>query len=226
MEKIKINSEKRTTINIVGPKNMHNELISQFLGNALGATCNINGDVERLMEMPEAEKEKKLILFDIRHKDMHRLFIELNGKIKVIKPFILMALYNMEYNTGSEKEALHRGIKGFFYINDTKDLFLKGVTSILKGQLWVSRELLSECVLEDIDGYQAIGPRIHKNGNNLLSRRETEIITMVSVGARNEEIADKLCISPHTVKTHLYNIYKKIKVGDRLQAVLWAAKHL
>jgi DNA-binding CsgD family transcriptional regulator len=49
---------------------------------------------------------------------------------------------------------------------------------------------------------------------------------MISVGAKNEEIADKLFISPNTVKTHIYNIFKKIDVPNRLQAALWAAKHL
>jgi DNA-binding CsgD family transcriptional regulator len=48
----------------------------------------------------------------------------------------------------------------------------------------------------------------------------------VAIGATNEEIGDKLCISPHTVKTHLYNIFKKINVPNRIQATLWAAKNL
>jgi len=49
---------------------------------------------------------------------------------------------------------------------------------------------------------------------------------MVAVGAKNEEIADELFISPNTVRTHIYNIFKKINVPNRLQAALWAAKNL
>ena len=49
---------------------------------------------------------------------------------------------------------------------------------------------------------------------------------MISTGAKNEEIAAELYISPNTVKTHIYNIFKKIDVPNRLQAVLWAAKNL
>ena len=65
----------------------------------------------------------------------------------------------------------------------------------------------------------------HLSESNL-TPREVEILDVLASGAKNEEIANRLFISPHTVKTHLYNIYKKIHVGDRLQAVLWAAKHL
>jgi LuxR family transcriptional regulator, positive regulator of biofilm formation len=48
----------------------------------------------------------------------------------------------------------------------------------------------------------------------------------VGSGAQNDEIAEKLFISPHTVKTHLYHIFKKISVPNRLQAALWVAKNL
>ncbi|MCK4790270.1 MAG: helix-turn-helix transcriptional regulator [Desulfobacteraceae bacterium] len=56
--------------------------------------------------------------------------------------------------------------------------------------------------------------------------KEIEILSMVAFGAKNEQIADKLFISPNTVKTHVYNIFKKINVPNRLQAALWAAKNL
>ena len=48
---------------------------------------------------------------------------------------------------------------------------------------------------------------------------------MIAAGAGNDEIAEGLYISIHTVKTHIYNIYNKIKVPNRIQAALWAAKN-
>jgi|GEM_PF-4210763 len=59
-----------------------------------------------------------------------------------------------------------------------------------------------------------------------LTRREVEILDLISNGYANQQIADELFISPHTVKTHLHNIFKKIKVKRRLQAALWAAQNL
>ena len=60
----------------------------------------------------------------------------------------------------------------------------------------------------------------------ILTKREAEILTMVAVGNTNDEIADKLCISPKTVKAHLYNTFKKLNVTSRLQATLWTAENL
>ena len=59
-----------------------------------------------------------------------------------------------------------------------------------------------------------------------LTDREKEILDLIAAGYSNQQIADELFISPHTVKTHLHNIFKKINVKRRLQAALWAAQNL
>ena len=81
--------------------------------------------------------------------------------------------------------------------------------------------MMTKCIFEGIDKDQS-----SKNTGDVLTERQVEILAMVAVGSTNDEISDKLCISPHTVKTHLYKIFKKINVPNRVQAALWAAKNL
>src|SRR5574344_1307715 len=55
-----------------------------------------------------------------------------------------------------------------------------------------------------------------------LTLREREVLTLVAKGANNQAIANKLFVKEVTVKTHLNNIFKKLKVGNRTQAVVLA----
>ncbi len=55
-----------------------------------------------------------------------------------------------------------------------------------------------------------------------LTEREKEILNLLSKGLSNKEISKILKISYNTVKNHLYNIYKKMNVSDRMQAVITA----
>ena len=57
-----------------------------------------------------------------------------------------------------------------------------------------------------------------------LTIREREVIHYLSKGYSNDEIANKLHISVHTVKAHLESIYEKIEVKNRVQAAIKAAK--
>ncbi len=57
-----------------------------------------------------------------------------------------------------------------------------------------------------------------------LSPRELEVLGQMGQGLTNREIAETLCISPHTVKSHVINIFNKLGVNHRTQAVVWAAR--
>lgn len=63
-----------------------------------------------------------------------------------------------------------------------------------------------------------------ENHEQLLSKRELEILTLVGKGMRNNEIAEKLFISLDTTKKHLYHIFKKLKVHSRVAAIHQAKK--
>ncbi len=59
-----------------------------------------------------------------------------------------------------------------------------------------------------------------------LTKREKEVIKQLADGKTNAQIADNLCISIHTVKTILENIYLKTGFHNRVQIAIWAFKNI
>ncbi|CAE6690346.1 MAG: response regulator transcription factor [Nitrospira sp.] len=62
--------------------------------------------------------------------------------------------------------------------------------------------------------------RADPGGLSLLTDREREILACAAAGRSNKEIADQLCVSLDTVKTHLHHTYQKLQVSGRVEAVL------
>ena len=96
----------------------------------------------------------------------------------------------------------------------------KAIQAVYNGELWLSREFMSKWILSTKGG------GVSESEGNGLTAKEVQILRLIADGASNKDIADKLFISTNTVKTHLYNIFKKINVTNRLQAALWARKSL
>lgn len=65
-------------------------------------------------------------------------------------------------------------------------------------------------------------PEVKVNANELLTGRETELLALIAKGLSNKEIADRLFVSENTVKKHLNNVYTKLDVTRRTQAILKA----
>lgn len=64
----------------------------------------------------------------------------------------------------------------------------------------------------------------HLQEPTALTARELEIVNLIADGWNNRQIADQLCLSPHTVKNHVYNILKKLRVQRRFEAVKYASE--
>jgi DNA-binding NarL/FixJ family response regulator len=209
-------------IYIVGPGKLQNELMAFFLAQQTGATCRTSPELGGVRGIDDEHADLPvLLLVDCQRRSVDTLLadIELCRQEKLSQA--LVALFNVDPSLCIEQESVALGVKGFFYENDPLDRLPKGVSAIFDGELWASREVMSRCIL------QHKGQKHIPQGDVVgLTPREVEILAMVAVGAKNEEIAEKLHISPHTVKTHIYNIFKKIDVPNRLQAALWAASHL
>lgn len=119
-------------------------------------------------------------------------------------------------------------IKGIFYEGITEMLLLKGISAVFAGECWFPRKLLM-LSLEKVRAMTAAVPLALPSAfadRSVLSVKEWRILTHVLRGYSNKHIADRLCLSEHTVKTHLYNIYRKINARNRTQAANWAKQYI
>jgi len=210
------------TIYVVGPCRVNNELLASFLEAKIGAKCAAKETIDDVVGVDVQETDKpKLLLLDCFAKDPERLFLEVESCCRDLAPSDSMAVFNLIRGLRIEEELVIRGVRGIFYATDHPDNLQKGVLGLLGGKIWISREIMSRFIPETREA-----KRLSSNETSVLSEREIEILNLVARGAINTEIGKKLHISRHTVKSHLYNIYRKIKVTNRLEAALWAKKNL
>jgi LuxR family transcriptional regulator of csgAB operon len=184
--------------------------------------CVVKATADDVVGVDGQETDKpKLVLLDCFAKNSERLFLEVESCYGGLGSSDLMAVFNLIRGLRIEKELVKRGVRGIFYANDSLDQFQKGIHRPMEGDIWISREIMSRFIPETGEA-----KRLPTNEPSVLSKREVEILNLVARGAMNTEIGEKLFISRHTVKSHLYNIYKKIKVTNRLEAALWAKENL
>ncbi len=207
-----------TQITVIGPRSLQNHLLEHFIEEKTGINCHlINGYNEVCSENPSKASGLRPILFDCAGLSRDNLIDFLRLFSKQQKPHCLLILFNLRSDFEIENKALAYGVRGFLYENDQSTTLLKAIETVIQGEIWLSRKKLTECYFS-----KKVIQQVEKID---LTWREREILSSLAKGLSNKEIAEKLCISPHTVKTHLVNIYKKINVRNRRQAAQWLDTH-
>jgi DNA-binding NarL/FixJ family response regulator len=163
---------------------------------------------------------------------------DIYNKIKTSKSDVVLVdfttLYNSNFEKGGESKfilfdtccgeeniisaILSKGISGVIPGNTPASLLKRAILSVAGGEVWFDKEIVKNL----ISGVNAV----HEKKATNLSNREREIITLVSRGYKNKEIANNLFISEPTVKSHLYNIFRKLDIQNRPQLVAFAYKNL
>ena len=213
-------------IYILGGITIQNQLMKDLFQYEMQLYPGLSPDIKAFPVSSSLNGGRRLLLIDCLDRDMDNYMAGRELAEWILPHFQLVAFYNLVPRWGREREAINLGVKGFFYRTDNLDILGEGVFTLYTEGLWIPRgglfEPLEELPEEDED------PDLAPMGapDFFLTRREKQILRNLGSGLRNRNIADELGIGEATVKTHIYNIYKKIGVRRRSEAVLWAVKHL
>lgn len=135
-----------------------------------------------------------------------------------------VALYQVNREKLEPESALLLGIRGLLYADQRMDLLLTGLRKMVADELWYDRTLISKVFRQLVSRLDSTNEYSQDNAAMLqmLTKRERTIIQLVSSGARNKEIAHRLCISEHTVKAHISSIFRKTQSRNRVELLRWA----
>jgi DNA-binding NarL/FixJ family response regulator len=126
----------------------------------------------------------------------------------------------LDYGLGEDEITsllLAHKIDGVLSTHSDLSHFKKAVQAISDGQVWLDNRKV-KALMQHAESMRS------PEADVSLSKKEREIVILISQGLMNREIADKLCSSEQTVKTHISRIFRKVNVSRRSQLVPLALK--
>ena len=182
-----------------------------------------NGDeVAKVVERAKPD----VLLLDLKMPkgDVVQNLLDVGARNPATRVIILTAFSDEE----NVLNAAKGGAKGYVPKGVPSATLIQAIKVVYGGSYWIDKELPSWETFEEIVQGQSVtreaAPRMDES-IKALTKREMEILKLVAEGLTNEEIGKKIFISEKTVKTHLTNIFDKLKVNNRFKAALMLMGH-
>lgn len=156
----------------------------------------------------------ELILMDIEMPNMNG--IEATQKVKQKFPHIKIIMLTVLDNYDSIFEAIKAGANGYLLKEIDPETLAKSIKETLDGGAAMTPIIAQKTLL--LLRSSTINS-ISKTEENTLTKREIEILEQLNQGLSNTKIAANLFISPKTVRNHIENIYKKLQVHSKIEAI-------
>jgi len=145
-------------------------------------------------------------------------------------PNMKIVIVGIRFNEENVMAMMQGGVRGFFRFALSDEQLIKCIRVVARGEIWLEAELITpvfdEFIKEFMKKRDLLKPLTDLSSEKLkmLSPREMEVMELISHSMTNEEIADKLFLSPKTVKTHIRNIFEKAGIRNRVEAALLYAR--
>lgn len=132
-----------------------------------------------------------------------------------VKVLILTVHNEVEYLL----KAVDIGIDGYLLKDSSYDELKEAIDVVISGNTYIQPSLLP-ALNESMEDYA-----LDKEKIEWLTKRELDVLRLISEGCSNKKISDELTISERTVKNHISHIFRKIGVEDRTQAAVFAIRN-
>ncbi|BCJ96949.1 DNA-binding response regulator [Anaerocolumna cellulosilytica] len=164
------------------------------------------------------DKKPDVVLLDINMPQMNGLqVLEKLKERKCRSKILILTIHNeIEYLV----KAVDIGVDGYVLKDSESELLRKAIFSVYSGENYIQAELVP-ILKEKLENQE----KDILTEDSILTKRELEVLRLLTEGLFNKEIAYNLSISEKTVKNHVSNIFKKICVSDRTQAAVYAIKN-
>jgi DNA-binding NarL/FixJ family response regulator len=200
-----------------------------LLRNTLGELLHLDHDLALVSSVSNGEQavaeahilKPDVILMDI---EMPRLNgIEATRRIREKLPEIEVVILTKFGDDEKVFAAIKAGALGYLLKDSGLDEIRRAVVAAKNREGVLSPVLVSK-VLGEFNRLTLVAAK-NRELFAELSRREVEVLELLATGMKNAAIADKLCLSEKTVKTHVGSILRKLHVNDRTEAALVAQEH-
>lgn len=132
-----------------------------------------------------------------------------------VKVLILTVHNEVEYLL----KAVDIGIDGYLLKDSSYDELKEAIDVVISGNTYIQPSLLP-ALNESMEDYA-----LDKEKIECLTKRELDVLRLISEGCSNKKISDELTISERTVKNHISHIFRKIDVEDRTQAAVFTIRN-
>lgn len=186
------------------------------------------GDGTEVNELVE-QYNPDIVLMDINMPGMNG--IEATKELLENYPETKVIILSIHDDENYVTHALQTGAQGYLLKEIDTESLLEAIKVVHEGGSYlhpkVTHNLVQEYrrLVEDKEANSGLERIEYRKPLHLLTRRECQVLQLLSEGQSNRKIAETLVISEKTVKNHVSNILQKMKVNDRTQAVVKAIKN-
>jgi DNA-binding NarL/FixJ family response regulator len=189
----------------------------------LRALLNLFSDIQVVGEASTGEEtitqaetlQPDIILMDIQMPGVNG--IEATRRILHTSPNIGVIVVTMFEDDSSVFAAMRAGARGYILKEAGEDEVLRAIRAVASGEAIFSPSIARRLVHFFSTPFRHTDPVFPE-----LTEREREILDLIARGVSNPEITQQLQLSPHTVRNHISNIFSKLQVADRAEAIIRA----